>query len=69
MEQRVCAGYVITQSIGIGNIHRQLYLLRDVFPSFTPYVRFSPHTAFHREAVAFGGLLSNSVRIIQVVCK
>ena len=52
------------EKIAIGNEHRQHYLFRVVFPCFTPCVRFSPHTAFHREIVAFVGLLSNSVRIV-----
>ena len=53
-----------TERIAIGNEHRQHYLFRVVFPCFTPCVRLSPHTAFHREQVAFVGLLSNSVRIV-----
>ena len=52
------------EKIAIGNEHRQHYLFRVVFPCFTPCMRLSPHTAFHREQVAFVGLLSNSVRIV-----
>ena len=48
--------------IGIGNEHRQHNLLRVVFPSFTPCVRLSPHTAFHRDSIGFGNLLSKGVR-------
>lgn len=33
--------------IVIGKNHLQHYLLRALFPHFTPYVQVSLHTAFH----------------------
>lgn len=38
-----------SQKIGIGKRQPQHYLFGALFPSFTPYVRLSTHTAFHQE--------------------
>ena len=42
--ERQCAN-----KIGIGKRQPQHYLFGALFPSFTPYVRLSTHTAFHQE--------------------